>query len=461
MHNGNKKLGEGMDYQKALNKLEACGQEHLLKYWSELAPERQKRLLEQIEALDVAHFHQQQILLQTPVNKEMHSLEAFKEYAQSGNKSHFELGERLLREGQMGCLLIAGGQGTRLKFKGPKGMYPITPVEHKSLFQFFAEKVVAAGKQVQRLLPLAIMTSPINHLETWNFFVANHFFGLEPEQVSFFSQAMSPFLDQQGNLFLEEKDLIAEGPDGNGASLEHFVESGIWAKWHSQGVEYVNYVLIDNPLADPFDAELLGFHCEQQADVTVKCTSRRDVDEKVGLLVISDQTVHVIEYSEMPSHERIALNNDGNLKHICANLSLFCFNMDFINKVNKRKRKIPLHCALKAAKSVGKEIMAWKCEKFIFDVLPFAHKIKALLYPRERCFAPLKNASGKDSPEEVKAALQREAQRIWQEVTGQSANAPEELPAEFYYPTPQLLDKYEISRFSQRKGTAGGGKTQR
>ena len=176
----------------------------------------------------------------------------------------------------------------------------MTAVKHKSLFQLFAEKTIAASKQAGRPLSIAIMTSPQNHDATIDFFNQHHLFGLEPGQLSFFCQGMLPLLDQEGQLFLENAFSLAEGPDGNGGALHHFYHSGIYQQWQAQGIRHINFVPIDNPLADPFDAELLGCQQRCQNEITIKCTLRRDVQEKVGLLARHDGRTIVVEYSEIP-----------------------------------------------------------------------------------------------------------------------------------------------------------------
>lgn len=250
-----------------------------------------------------------------------------------------------------------------------------------------------------------------------------------------------PFLNEEGNLFLDEIDQIAQGPDGNGSSLFHFVHSGIWNGWQSQGVRYLNYILIDNPLADPFDAALIGFHASQGNAITTKCCLRADAYEKVGVLATIGGRVHVVEYTEMPESERCATNSDGRLKYPCANLSLFCFTMEQVKYL--AHNEMPLHLAYKSFGKT-KEQKAWKFEKFIFDLLPMCDNVKALLYPRERCFAPLKNAEGPDSLAAVQKALQHSDRLVFETITG--IKPPEtqfELSQDFYYPTQDLLKKWK------------------
>jgi UDP-N-acetylglucosamine/UDP-N-acetylgalactosamine diphosphorylase len=448
-------LGNPMNYSAALEKLKTIDQQHLLSYWELLNSDEKANLLAQVEALDVHAFTQQKEVLKVNASQAHTALEPITDYTNSGNVQDREVGLRLIAEGKVGCMLMAGGQGTRLGLEGPKGMCSVSVIKDKSLFQLFAEKVLAAGKQAGRPLTLAIMTSPLNHDATYDFFLQNNFFGLKPEQLFLFPQSMLPFLNQDGQLFLENPSKIAEGPDGNGLALKHFVGKGIWKKWNDLGINYVNYILVDNPLADPYDAELIGFHHRQQAEVTVKGTSRRHAQEKVGLLVKEDAALRVVEYSEFPEEERVALSEDGGLKHRCANISLFCFSMDFIARSATKYQEMPLHLALKPANALDasntvQKINAGKFETFIFDLLPLSKRTSVLLYPREECFAPLKNLTGDNTVADVKRALQEYDAKVFVQVFGHKPpEHPFELAQEYHYPTPELLQRGKKSTMSK------------
>jgi len=435
-------------------KLQAINQEHLLSHWHTLTSTEKESLSRQISELDVQTFHAQRETIINPKEDTTLFLSAFQDYEEAGSREDFKLGRDLIEEGRVGCLIVAGGQGSRLGYEGPKGLYPVTVIKEKSLFQLFTERVVAAGKQLNRKLLLAIMTSSVNHAETIKYFEENHYFGLDKEQIYFFSQLDLPFLDAQGNLFLESPSKIAAGPDGNAASLKHFVETNIWADWYAKGVRYLNYVHIDNALADPYDAELIGYHERQQSDLVIKCIKRNDPLEKVGVILKNHGKVQVIEYSEITDDERLARDSEGNLKHLCANISMFSFKMDFVKRiVDQYYVDFPFHKAWKSVKYLevnGQTVtsarpQAWKFEKFIFDLLPYATDVKALLYHREDCFAPLKNATGADSITDVKKALQKFDQKTFRNLTGTlvEEEAVFELDPQFYYPTSHLLRNWK------------------
>lgn len=365
-----------------LDSLEKLNQQQLTQTVKDCSVHDKAKILKQLESISPSILDQLQKLLQkrqkTSVTEPLDVADL------SGNQEDINLGNELLHEGKMGCLLLAGGQGTRLGFEGPKGAYLL---EGKSLFERFAEQI----RVVSPSLPLAIMTSKANHIETQSFWDNHNHFGLT--NVSFFTQQDLPMLDSTGHLFLNSPQSLAMGPNGNGEALKLLVDSGIWDRWESFGVESVNTILVDNLLANPADAELLGYHHRKSNEVSIKCTPRNDPTEKVGVLVKKEGRIAVVEYSELaPSTQKCY-----------ANLSLFCFSMKFIKKVSTET--LPLHVAKKQAikwqQGVESSIEAYKFEFFIFDNLSFAEKSSALAYPRDECFLPLKNATGPDSPATV------------------------------------------------------------
>src|SRR5207248_4078919 len=157
-------------------------------------------------------------------------------------------GRELLSQGKVAAFLVAGGQGTRLGYDGPKGEFPITPVKNKPLFQVFAEQLLAWGRDSGKPVPWYIMTSEVNDLATRAFFERNRHFGLNPDDVFFFQQGMMPAFDLHGRMLLAEKDSLALSPDGHGGSLRALNKSGALADMKTRGVEHLSYFQVDNPL---------------------------------------------------------------------------------------------------------------------------------------------------------------------------------------------------------------------
>lgn len=421
-------------------------EEQLLFFWDQLSPSQKRNLKEQIEKLDPKILQKQKNCLKKSPHID-EQLEPFYCPKKSGSKENKRRGKELLAKGKMGCLVLAGGQGTRLGFDGPKGMFPI--VEKKTLFQLIVEKTKAAQNLVQHPLQLAFMVAEQHEKLVENYFQDNNFFGLLPSQIAFFSQKNLPFLNPDGHLFLEKWDSVAEGPDGNGSCFKYFYDSPIWQRWKNEGIEYVNVILIDNPLALPFDVELLAEHVQNKNEATLKCITKIKENEKVGIYVKTPEGIKVVEYSEMPELNRTARNEKGQLKYNCANISLFCFSMEFIKKcATEFFDSMSLHNAFKSVpyfdyskKETIKPIQpnAWKFERFIFDVLIHAKKISGLLYPREECFAPLKNSIGHDSVQTVQESISNQEKILYERIT--KKKYPEksiEIPMEYYFA--DLLD---------------------
>lgn len=426
-----------MRYSEALSKLVSIGEEVILRDYASLPEPKQHNLLEAVETLSIDTFRiQQDVLLKKPDYRAHLQIKPLCSPNSIGSEVLKANGLKLIAEGKVGCLLVAGGQGTRLSFDAPKGTFPVSLFKKKSLFQLCAERILAAGRQVNRALSLAIMTSPQNHQATVQFFRKHDHFGLQPEQLSFFMQAELPILNDDGHLILQDQDSIVKGPTGNGSSLDHFLKSGIWNKWREQGIEFLQFILVDNPLADPFDAELIGFHQKNGCEITIKCIERQSTSEQAGLLVETDQGVQIVEYSEIEENESTAIQSDGTLKHRYINSGLYCFSMDFIKRAVE-ETKLPWHLAYK---SIGmQDRKGWKFETFIFDYFVTSKKTKALLYPREKCFAPLKNNTGESGIEKVQEVLLKSDLRVIEELVGQRILPCQlELDLQFYYPTPKL-----------------------
>ena len=377
-------------------------------------------------------------LLQTPQVKE-YATSPLSCFTSVGNVDDQKRGRELISKGKVAALVVAGGQGSRLRFRSPKGCAPVSVIQSKTLFQLFAERVLAASHAACRSLQIAFMTSPQNHLETLDYFQRHAFFGLNAEQVHFFSQEEWPLLDFEGNVIHN-----GTGANGNGGALRYLASSPLFPLWKKMGIEMVEFHLVDNALSFPFDPELIGFHARFGNEVSVKAAKRRSAKEHVGVLVEAEGRVEVIEYSECPS-----ACSDLQLYPL-ANLSLFCFQMEFIEKV--AHQELPLHKMRKAVAyldEAGKRHFpdtpnAWKFEEFIFDVLPYSCKTGVLVYPREQIFAPLKNYEGENTLDDVKRALQEVDRRAWLSLAKTPPPPhPFELAAPFHYPTPEMLKKLE------------------
>lgn len=133
--------------------------------------------------------------------------------------SYYKKGLEAIANDQVAALVLAGGQGTRLGFDGPKGMYDIGMPSGRTLFQLLCERLqrlqtIAPSSSGGSTIPFYIMTSPINHDETVQFFQDNSFFGLSENNVKFFQQGMLPCLTEDGKIIMETSSKVSMAPDG-------------------------------------------------------------------------------------------------------------------------------------------------------------------------------------------------------------------------------------------------------
>lgn len=412
----------------AIDKLKTLGEDHLIENVCSL---NEVSLYAQILAIDEKIFFAQRKTCS--MGNEEKTVSPLKDFHQKGNPCWADLGEELIQKGKVAALIVAGGQGSRLGFEGPKGCFPITAVRKKSLFQFFAEKVRAASDKHGLPLKVAVMVSPANSLTTQHFFSTSSSFGLLPSQLSFFEQPELPFLDAQGHLLLQG-NVLTTGPNGNGAVFSSFVASGLFDEWRREGIEYVLFLQIDNPLGDPFDAELVGGCCSTNSDAVIKAVERKNRHEKVGLIVRKEEKIGVVEYSELSEMQKASSNF-----HL-ANISSFCFRLEFMKRA--AMHPLPLHCQKKKTDAQSE---AWKFEHYVFDALPLAERVEVIAYPRDETFAPLKNFYGEDSIISVQAALALFDRKVCTALTGKPfprEGALLELDPRFYYPTERIKEKW-------------------
>lgn len=333
-----------------------------------------------------------------------------------------EAGRELLRQGKVAALTVAGGQGTRLGFDGPKGTYPITPVLHKTLFQYFAEGIARISEKYAVRLPWFIMTSELNDAPTREFFQKHDFFGLQPGQVTFFTQGTMPAIGYDGQLILASEDSLALAPNGHGGTLLALRKSGALDAMKAAGVEYISYFQVDNPLVSPADPLFIGLHALEKADISCRMLPKTNPYEKLGNFCMSGGHCRIIEYSDMPAELAERKKTDGTLDFLAGSPAIHLISRSFVERLTESgKLRLPWHRADKKVAFLGPDGTvvkpespnAVKLESFIFDALPLADRVMIFEGDRKELFAPTKNATGVDSAESCRAMLSaRDARRL-------------------------------------------------
>jgi UDP-N-acetylglucosamine/UDP-N-acetylgalactosamine diphosphorylase len=401
--------------EAVLRRLREHGQEHILRWWDRIDDGERRELLAQVEEIDLSLlkrlYGERDREFPLPASDQIEPVTALR--LDADTRVERRLGEEALARGEVAVLVVAGGQGSRLGFDQPKGMYPVGPVSNKTLFQLHAEKVLALRRRHGRPVPLLVMTSHATDEDTREYFTREGYFGLAPLEVHFFRQGTMPALDLgTGQLLLEAPGRLFTSPNGHGGTLTGLAESGLLDRLREDGVKHVYYFQVDNPLARVADPVFLGHHIGQRAEVSSKVIPKNSPTDKLGNLVLVDGRCTIIEYSDLPEDLARQTDASGRLRLWAGNPAIHIFTVDFLTRVTQGELRIPFHVARKKVPyldETGQFVKpekenALKFEMFIFDVLPLAERFTLVETTRAEEFEPLKNATGPDSPETVRRA---------------------------------------------------------
>ena len=418
-----------MNLPEARLLLSEAGQSHVLAFWDRLGEDARARLLAQIASIDWNAVAELRGVLARAGGPESARpagpLEPAPVVELSGaaRADAAARGEAELRAGRVAALLVAGGQGSRLGFDGPKGCCPVGPVSDEPLFYFHARKLLARARRYGRPVPLYVMTSAANDAATRAFFASRGYFGLPERDVFFFPQAMWPALDPDGRVVLEAPDRVFLSPDGHGGVLAALARSGALADMEARGLSTVYFFQVDNPMADVAAPAAVGFHLAEGADATLLCCRRLGPEEKTGMPVLRGGRATIVEYTEFSDAQRAERMPDGSLRFAWAAPSPHLFSVPFLRRV--ADAGLPVHLAHKKvpfADGTGATVKpdapnAFKFEKFVFDALAFAERVRRLAVDREEEYAPVKNREGEKSPAAARADLSRKWAR-WLRAAG-------------------------------------------
>lgn len=405
------------------------GQEHLFTFWDGLDARGREALLADIARIDFtlvkrlagqkvteaaqldnARIEAPDVLPPEPTG------ELVERYARA--RKH---GCELLSASKVAVMVVAGGQGTRLGYDAPKGTFPIGPISHKTLFQLFAENILATQRRYGCRLPWYVMTSEATDADTRRYFAENGHFGLAPDEVTFFQQGVMPAVDDAGRILLAEPHRVALSPNGHGGSLTALAERGVLDDLDRRGVEVLSYFQVDNPLISPADPLFIGLHALENSQLSSIAVAKADDLEKVGNFAKVDGRLQVIEYSDLPESLARAKNPDGSRMLNAGSVAIHMIAPRFVRSLTcGGELELPWHIAHKKVAHVdlasGQRVEpakpnARKFEMFIFDAIPLAERTLVLERRRLDCFSPVKNAEGVDSPATARRDLVRRALR--------------------------------------------------
>jgi len=429
--------------EKAQTTLKAVDQLHVLRFWDELDESQREQLLAQVESIDweeVARLVKTHVLVrpQTSTPENLAPAPWYPISPDKGQKDKYrkarQHGEQLLRQGKVAAFTVAGGQGSRLGFDGPKGSYPATPIRQVPLFCLLAQYIRKAEQKYECTIPWYIMTSTENDAATHDFFDEHGYFGLQPTNVMMFSQAMLPAIDAStnpGKVLLSAKDSMALAPNGHGGSLKALHTSGAIEDMKQRGVEQISYTQIDNPTAKVVDPLFIGLHAQDNCEMSSKMVAKAYPKEKLGNFCLADDKITIIEYSNLPDELAEQRDENGELRFQAGSIAIHMIQVDFVEQLNTRPGGFALpfnradkkvaHIDLESGEPIEPDTPnAVKMETFVFDALPLCEQSIILQTDRIEEFAPIKNADAPDAVDSPATSKQLQTERAarWLEANG-------------------------------------------
>ena len=427
--------GELMGQGDIRERLEEMGQEHLFAHWDKRPGALRQRLMEDLSTLDLAVVEEIRAFVSAANSKPVVAAAPGKEIvpapyiplsASRTDTEAREVGEQEIRRGRTAFLTVAGGQGSRLGFDGPKGMFPVTPLRKITLFALFAEKLQAARRWYGADIPWLIMTGPQNHTATADYFESQKWFGLGRDTVHMFMQGTLPSFSPEGRLLMAPDGGLVFSPNGHGGVIEALLRSGLPGELKKQRVQHLFYFQVDNPLVCVPDPVFLGFHCRARSRISSKVVEKAYPEEKLGVIAMADKRPLVIEYSDLDEARMRARTPDGRLYYGQGSIAIHILDLPFLESPGLH---LPWHMARKKAMTLnptpgGTEIQegdAVKMEMFVFDAVPLADR--ALFFETDRAdeFSPLKNREGQDS---IASCLQGQLEQATRWLSGVGVDVP-------------------------------------
>jgi len=429
-----------------ISRYQAAGQEHVLRHLDKLSVGEKENFLKQLDSIKVEELSgllESALAGQKEDDKDdIHNINPFSKHVgrttDQAYSASYEKGMEVIARSEVAALVLAGGQGTRLGFDGPKGMYDIglSSGRGRTLFQILAERLnklqeIASDHNVQDsstgsktlcICPFYIMTSPINHEQTITYFKENNYFELPEDNVRFFQQGMLPCMTIEGKIIMETASKIAMAPDGNGGIYPSLQNSGMFDEMSDRGIKYLHVFSIDNALTKIADPAFIGYCIKQNFDCGNKVVWKTGPHEKVGVIAEKAGKPCIVEYSEITPQMSERTDADGRLVFGAGNICNHFYTLDFLrdkvmpnlaNLYHIARKKIPYYD--KATKTTIKPEVnnGIKLESFIFDIFPLSERMGVLDALRDQEFAPVKNAPGSlsDSPDTARAYLSKQAQQ--------------------------------------------------
>ncbi|MGN1300285.1 MAG: UTP--glucose-1-phosphate uridylyltransferase [Clostridia bacterium] len=391
-----------IDLHDTMQVLKKYNQEHLLAFFDELTMSEKETLLSQIHNIDFEKINNLYInsTMDDSISYDRISPIPFVDKSKLSTtevESFSQIGNEVINKGKLAIITLAGGQGTRLGYKGPKGSYEIDVPPKKSLFEFACDNLKELHQLTGTYLNWYIMTSPANDLATKDYFEHKNFFGYPKDKIKFFIQSTLPTINVDTKVILETPYSVKSGSNGNGDVFKAFSSAGYISELENNDIEWVFIGGIDNILLKLVDPLFLGLTISGNYQIASKSIRKLDLNSPDWVFANVDGCPHIIDPKNLQSNN---LEN-YNQKNILAHL----FSISALKKL--ANVNLPYHRAFKKCDFINAEGMkevptkpnSFKFEKFIFDAFSVFDRILLLEVNPSEEFAPIKAFTGNETPE--------------------------------------------------------------
>ena len=399
-----------------LDKLKEYGQEHLLNGYDDLSDAQKKEYDMQLNELDFSLLD----LLKKHMSDEdekkgvITPLAALqiKDIDKNRAKYH-QIGIDAIKQCKVAAVLLAGGQGTRLGFDKPKGMFNIGETKEVFIFQRLIENLLDVVREAGAYVPILIMTSEKNNDDTVAFFEEHNYFGYDKDFVMFFKQKMAPSVAYDGKVLIEDYGKLSSSPNGNGGWFSSMDAFGLIDKVKSMGVEWLNVFSVDNVLQRIADPEFIGATIDSGCVSGSKVVRKASPDERVGVMCNEDNRPSIVEYYELTDEMRDAKDEAGDPAYNYGVILNYVFRMDALDEI--LDARMPVHIVEKKIPYMNEsgehispeEPNGYKFEELILDMIHMLSSCLPYEVVREKEFAPVKNKTGVDSVDTARALLKQ------------------------------------------------------
>ena len=402
------------DLESAKQILKKYNQEHLISFYDELNKEEKEKLVNQICDLDfeqILKLYDDSMTDEEIDEKDITALDYVIKRKLSDNqlKELKEIGEDVIRSGKYAVVTLAGGQGSRLGYRGPKGTYELEFEPHKrSLFELMCEQLHKAYEKYGVFINWYIMTSTENYSQTKNYFRMKNFFNYPEENIKFFTQSNLPLIDINKKLMLEEMYKIRVGANGNGDVFNSMLKHNILNDIEKKEIDWVMFTGIDNVILDIVDPILLGLTIKQEFEVASKSIFKSDASNKEWIFVKHKGKPRIISPDYLSDKMKNEQFSDGRYKYREINILAHLFSREALKKLSDVK--LEYHRAFKKNTFINEEGMkqvpespnSYKFENFIFDAFKYFNDMTILEVEKSDEFAPIKDFTGPFNPEVAK-----------------------------------------------------------